>query len=224
MQWQSPVMFSAPLSATFTSQWHCLEQLLKFPLSSPPQPKPNSCRTAAQLSLALKWVIHPAIHSGTKRKRGFFLSPALTCDLSKLASSPGLLRSTYGWICTSFNLRSQEDAVSHLSHSSFREAHPTCSQQVPTFPLSLKGRRGRQEWKVLKVRGMRLHKSRNKRNEKAGDMQTRGASKERMKAGEAAREERDRKSAERQPRESITGSRAHLLWQWDCTELPKACE
>lgn len=66
---------------------------------------------------------------------------------------------------------------------------------------------------MLKVRGMRLHKSRNKRNEKAGDMQTRGASKERMKAGEAAREERDRKSAERQPRESTTRSRAHLLWQ-----------
>lgn len=162
MQWQSPVVFSAPLSATFTSQWHCLEQLLKFPLSSPPQPKPNSCRTAAQLSLALKWIIHPAVHSATKRKSVFF-EPSSDLWFIKVS----VLWSTYGWICTSFNLRSQEDAMSHLSHSSFREAHPTCSQQVPPFSLSLKGRGRRQEWKVLKVRGMRLHKSRNKRNEKA---------------------------------------------------------
>lgn len=111
--------------------------------SSPAKAKLLQNCSSAQLGTEVS--NSPCYTQWYQKKKGFFLSPALTCDLSKLASSPGLLRSTYGWICTSFNLRSQEDAVSHLSHSSFREAHPTCSQQVPTFPLSLKGRSGRQE-------------------------------------------------------------------------------
>jgi len=71
---------------------------------------------------------------------------------------------------------------------------------------------------VLKVSGVRLHESSSEKNKKkriqcAGDVQTRGDSKVRRKAGELAGETRGRKSAERQPRESTTTNRADRFWQ-----------
>lgn len=63
-----------------------------IPCCSHPHPNPNSCNSAAQLSFAMKWIIHPATHSGTKWKRIF-----------KASSDLGLVKvSILSWISLNY--------------------------------------------------------------------------------------------------------------------------